>query len=416
MRKKVLLGAALLVRAAAQVTVVSGDTECRLGPKEELLYLGPRQGAGVVHGEVHTERDGLRIDAYYTGWDDTGVFTRDVLVTNTGRVPAPAPPSLGWALPAGDYELTYLHGGWGRERQLATEPIGPGGRAFIASRGRSTNGYSPWFALHDRRGGLRYLAQLAWSGNWEMRFEGSLRVEMGMRGTPLLAPGESLRLPAVAFTAGTGDLDDAANRCTATSAASSFPRTPTNDPLLVQFNSWYPFPGKMTVAEMKRSAEIAAEIGAEVFVLDAGWYNRRTGAANSATTRRTARPSPTASRNWPSRARARHEVRHLGGDREPGHRLARLRRAPRLVLLARKPWEAAASSNFARPEVRRGRTAWSIAWCATISLDWLKIDYNIDIGDRFDPRIPRAHRGVLWTTSPAITPGSTKCAPPGRGW
>jgi len=53
------------------------------------------------------------------------------------------------------------------------------------------------------------------------------------------------------------------------------PKVATNDPLLVQFNSWYPFPGKMTVDEMKRCADVAVELGAEVFVLDAGWYNQK---------------------------------------------------------------------------------------------------------------------------------------------
>ena len=31
----------------------------------------------------------------------------------------------------------------------------------------------------------------------------------------------------------------------------------------------------MTVAEMKQCAELAAKIGAEVYVLDAGWYNKK---------------------------------------------------------------------------------------------------------------------------------------------
>ena len=58
-----------------------------MGPKDELLYLGPRQGAKAWFTARSTaERDGLRIDAYYTGWADTGVFTREALVTNTGRL------------------------------------------------------------------------------------------------------------------------------------------------------------------------------------------------------------------------------------------------------------------------------------------------------------------------------------------
>jgi alpha-galactosidase len=55
----------------------------------------------------------------------------------------------------------------------------------------------------------------------------------------------------------------------------AFALNPANNSPLVQFNSWYPFPGKMTIAEMKRCAALAAKMGADVYVLDAGWYNKK---------------------------------------------------------------------------------------------------------------------------------------------
>ena len=78
-------------------------------------------------------------------------------------------------------------------------------------------------------------------------------------GGPLgLSPGESFALPAVAFTATAGDLDDGANQLHRYQRRYVVPRTQSNDPLLVQFNSWYPFPGKMQVDDMKRCADVAA--------------------------------------------------------------------------------------------------------------------------------------------------------------
>lgn len=181
-----MLGAALLARAAAQVTVVSGGLECRLGPGEELLYLGPLREAGVVHGEVHAGRGGLRTDAYYTGWADTGVFTRDALVTNTGRVPVPAPSPLAWALPAGDTKA---------------------------------------------------------------------------RTTRRLAPGESMRPPAVAFTVATAGFDEAAGRLRGYLRRFVIPRAAGGRPLLAvfTFRGRAPAPATVQIDGEWRAAVIEIE-------------------------------------------------------------------------------------------------------------------------------------------------------------
>ena len=327
--------------ATQRLTLDSGPTELRLQVREgavALEYLGPAGGpawpaavpegwstepprrqesAGVVEGRAFgldglrllehatSERHPgvaelqlvfehravpLRLDVRYATWGDSGVITRRVTLTNSGAEPlrVQSLPSLAWRLPAGEYELSYLHGGWGWERQLATEPLGAGQREFIQDRGRSTQGQAPWFCLRNATLGIRYAAQLAWSGNWQMSFERrpssrpvnqeDVRVELGMRfdfGGPLtLEPGRTFALPEVAFTASAGTLDDAANHLHRYQSEFVLPRSLANDPLLVQFNSWYPFPGKMTVGDMKRCADIAAGLGAEVFVLDAGWYNK----------------------------------------------------------------------------------------------------------------------------------------------
>lgn len=219
----------------------------------------------------------FEIAAHYTTWGTTGVITRRLVVQNKSSRPLRIKdlPSLAWELPPGKYDLTYLWGGWAHERQVANEQLGPGRRAFAMTRGRSTNGYSPWFCLHHQELGVRYLAQLAYSGNWHMYFEDypdgdsleveNLRVLLGMRfdfdGPLQLAPEESFSLPEVAFTATAGDMDDGANQLHRYQRQYVIPRTPAINPLLVQFNTWYPFPGEMNIQQMKRCADIAAPLG-----------------------------------------------------------------------------------------------------------------------------------------------------------
>ena len=115
----------------------------------------------------------IEIDVRYDAWGETGVFSREIRLANRGDRPLAITrlPSIGWELPAGDYTLRYLWGSWGQERQLATETLSAGARRFDQTRGRSTNGYVPWLSLRNRRLGVEYIAELAWSGNWWMQIE-----------------------------------------------------------------------------------------------------------------------------------------------------------------------------------------------------------------------------------------------------
>ena len=389
----------LLLALSQPVPEISGRVEGRPVRPQDLELVSQDTRQVWQHRRLP-----LLVEARDATWGETGVVTRQLMLTNTGSqaLRVNSFPSLTWSLPRGEYELSYLYGGWGRERQLATERLGAGRRAFVSNRGRSSNGYSPWFSLLNRQTGVRYAAQLAWSGNWEMSFERhpdrrpleqeTLRVELGMRfdgGHALsLAPGASFMLPQVAFTSLTGDLDDAANRLHRYQRQYVVPRTPANDPLLVQFNSWYPFPGKMTVAEMKRCADIAAGLGAEVFVLDAGWFNKKDWSRELGDWQVDPVAFPNGLEELAQYVRGKGmkfgiwvEIENLGVDSQT------FAQHPEWCLsLDRRPIENSRRYhlNFANPEVRRWARSALDRLVRGYRLEWLKIDYNIDIGEQFD--------------------------------
>ncbi len=357
----------------------------------------------------------LEIAVQYFTWGDTGVFTRQVTILNKGQNPLAVEslPSLGFELPAGAYDLSYLWGGWGHERQLATEELTAGEKSFTSARGRSTNGYSPWFCLHSKALETRYLAQLAYSGNWEMKFarrpgpralqEENLEVSLGMRpdfgGPLLLSPGESFAVPAVAFTATAGDLDDGANQLHRYQRRYVAPRTKANDPLLVQFNSWYPFPGKMLVDDMKRCADVAARLGAEVFVLDAGWFSGKNWGRELGDWTENRDEYPHGIQELSQYVRGKGmkfgmwvEIENLGVDSamfraHPDWCLS-YDGAPLLV-------DDRYHLNFAKPEVRQWARSVIDRLVSDDGIEWLKIDYNIDIGERFDPSPLAERRGHI---------------------
>jgi alpha-galactosidase len=347
----------------------------------------------------------LEIAVLYFTWGDTGVFTRQITVLNKGNKPLAVEslPSLAFELPAGPYDLSYLWGGWGHERQLATEDLSAGEKSFVSTRGRSSNGYSPWFCLHSKTFETRFLAQLAYSGNWEMRFtrqpgprplqEENLHVALGMRpdlGGPLeLSPGESFALPSVAFTATGGNLDDGANQLHRYQRRYVVPRTKSNDPLLVQFNSWYPFPGKMQVDDMKRCADVAARMGAEVFVLDAGWFSGKNWGRELGDWTANPEEYPHGIQELSQYVRSKGmkfgiwvEIENLGVDsamfRAHPDWCLTYNGSPLLV-------DDRYHLDFAKSEVRQWAHSVIDRLVKDYGIEWLKIDYNIDIGERFDP-------------------------------
>ena len=350
----------------------------------------------------------LEIEERYVAWGETGVITRELTMSNRGRAAIPVDLVPAWPLPGGGYTMRYLFGGWGQERQLATETVGAGVRRFDQVKGRSSKGYVPWLSLRNERAGVEYLAELAWSGNWRMQVERTpgendialdarpLAVQMGMRhdgDAPLhLAPGASFALPRIALTASAGDLDDAANQMHRYQRVYVSPPAPGNRPLLVQFNTWYPFGQDVDVERAKAAADVAAAIGAEAYVVDSGWYVDKDWVMELGDYEVSRRKFPRGLEELADHVRRRGMKFGLWVEIENVGRGSRLfRDHPEWCL----PYDGEPVINdrrcqldFAKPEVRRWARATVERLVTTYQLGWIKIDYNIDAGDRFDPSRP----------------------------
>jgi alpha-galactosidase len=349
----------------------------------------------------------LQVDVRYAAWGETGVFSREIRLTNRGgrALAVTQLPNIGWELPGGDYTLGYLWGGWGQERQLATETLAAGARRFEQTRGRSTNGYVPWLSLRNRTLGIEYIAELAWSGNWWMQVERRpgtgaaplgdqpVRVELGMHpdfGGPLtLLPVDTITLPRAVLTATNGDLDDAANQMHRYQRDYLIPRVRTNQPPLVQFNTWFPLGPKVDISNTIPAADAAAAIGAEVYVLDSGWYT----SGDWERTLGDYEPDP---HKFPRGLEELADHVHSKGMKfglwveieNAGTESRLFREHPEWCLpYGGKPWITAnrCQLDFANPAVRQWATATIDRLVSRYRLDWIKIDYNIDVGDRFDP-------------------------------
>jgi alpha-galactosidase len=163
-----------------------------------------------------------------------------------------------------------------REFASADEPLVIGSD----EGGRSSNRTLPLLMSTLEGGGFQegLFCGMEWSGAWYIRFEPGERSRSALRaGIQLnsirLAPGESIDLPSVHVGFFTGDFDEGTNAlrsylyehvCARYQGERVLPR--------VSYDHWFGIDNKLNIENMKREVDRAAELGVEVFVVDAAWF------------------------------------------------------------------------------------------------------------------------------------------------
>lgn len=273
--------------------------------------------------------------------------------------------------------------------QVRRQPLGA---VKLTSGLRSTWHEIAWFALDEDNGGDGLFVGLSYSGRWSAdarATEGGACLNLFSDGyaTPLQA-GQRWVSPTSFLGVYRGDLDDAAHVQHTYMRAAVMPPRPDDFPW-VQYNTWFAHLVDIDETILRREAELAAKLGAEVFVIDAGWWapSRRT-SDNFTTGLGVWQPS---AEKFPSGIRALSDfVRSLGMKFgiwvEPERVDLRQAATWRLDWLARHhdaiispPWPPDTVSGwlcFGHPDVQ----AWAIDWISRlvheVNADWLKWDSN----------------------------------------
>ena len=230
---------------------------------------------------------GLRLELLYTTFDDCDVITRSTRLINLGQEPVTVTRLLSNQIDflAQDYIFTSFTGTWAREFEITETPCGPGTVVSDSRTGTSSNRANPFVMLRkkgaDEDQGDCYGFHLLYSGD---HFEcadgnpyGKLRFLHGIQPegfTWLLEPGKDLTAPEAAMTCGWGLDDMSAN-------LHAFVREHVvrgwwkyrQRPVLV--NSWESFYFRFTQKDLLRLARQGRDLGAELFVLDDGWFGKR---------------------------------------------------------------------------------------------------------------------------------------------
>lgn len=195
-------------------------------------------------------------------------------------------------LPDKDYEMIDLAGVWARERHVRRHKLDYGIQSIYSMRGCSSYQFNPFLALArenaDEFQGQVYGFSLVYSGNFLAQTEvdnyDTARVLMGIHPNGFkwtLEKGESFQTPEMVMVyseAGLNGMSQTFHKLYRTRLARGTWRDKVR-PILI--NSWEAFYFDFDAPKLLGLADVAADLGMELFVLDDGWFGKRDDSTSS---------------------------------------------------------------------------------------------------------------------------------------
>ena len=237
---------------------------------------------------VLAEKGGaLRLELLYTTFDSCDVITRSARLVNLGRQPVTVLRLLSNQvdLLEQDYCMTTFNGSWAREFEPTVTPCGPGTVASGSRTGTSSSRANPFVMLCQQGAGEEHGAclgfHLLYSGDHFACASGNpygkLRFLHGIQPEGFawhLEAGGHFTAPEAAMTWGWG-LADMSRHLHAFIRGHILRGWWKDRPRPVLVNSWESFYFRFNQKDLLRLARQGRDLGAELFVLDDGWFGKR---------------------------------------------------------------------------------------------------------------------------------------------
>ncbi len=223
----------------------------------------------------------LKLTVYYTVYDDSDVISVVSRITNNSKksVKIKKLASLQLELWGSDYTFTTFDGSWGSERQKHETPLKCGLLINDSKTGSSSHYHNPFVTVKNGEG--VYAFNLVYSGNHKESIESDefnkTRVIVGMSDFAFewnLEPYESFTSPEAVMCYGRSD--DDISRYMHSFVSNHILNGKWKDkerPVLV--NNWEGTEFNFNREKIEGIIDAAKEVGAELFVLDDGWFGKR---------------------------------------------------------------------------------------------------------------------------------------------
>ena len=223
------------------------------------------------------------MDLRYKLYPDYDLMERSVVVTNQSEDPIQIEQihSAQFHIPYENLNFSNVHGHWGAEQQRFVQKVSYGKVVIENRRGISSHNHNPYFIL-DRdateTSGEVYFGALRLSGNFSGVVEqtpyGETLVQMGLNPHDCLLtlqPGESFTAPAILCGYSASGFETMSHNLHRF-ARENIMRGGLRP---VLYNSWEATEFHVNSRDQIKLAQKAAELGAELFVLDDGWFGER---------------------------------------------------------------------------------------------------------------------------------------------
>ena len=218
---------------------------------------------------------------YFTVYDDGDVITARTVLFNGAKKPIRIRRlmSLQLDLPGSGYTVHTFEGAWGRERAECTRVLRSGTFSIGSVNGASSANCNPFVYVENTRG--VYGTNLVYSGNHAEIFDcdgyGKTRILTGINDHMFdwtLAPGESFCAPeAVMCYAANADALQCSMHAFVNEHIVRGKWKKKERPVL--FNNWEGTYFDFNEEKLLGIARCARQAGAELFVLDDGWFGKR---------------------------------------------------------------------------------------------------------------------------------------------
>ena len=231
----------------------------------------------------------LRVTLHYRIHQQYDLLERWVSIENAGSavVTLERSFSAAWHVPAQrDYRLSHLVGRWFEETQIIREPLHRGTKVLESRRITTSHQHNPWFAVDSlaepalEESGELWFGVLAWSGNWKLTAEvsafGRTQLSIGINdwdSAIRLEPRETFITPPSIAGFSSHGFGGASRSLHSYVRDTVVPHGV--QPRKVLYNSWEATFFDVSETSQIALAEIAAQIGVELFVLDDGWFHGR---------------------------------------------------------------------------------------------------------------------------------------------
>ncbi|MFI7602347.1 alpha-galactosidase [Actinoplanes sp. NPDC049681] len=260
-----------------------GSADC------ELTVVDQRVDGDQLTVMLTDTRQPLAVDLHYRPVAGTDVIERWAVLHHTGdagiidlhRYDAGA-----WCVPPrDDYRISHVTGAWSAEGLVHRTALPVAETHFTSRRGVTGHHANPWVMVDDgtarEEHGEVWSMALAHSGSWRITASRSHAGRCAVLGGAghegvrhRLGPGEAFTTPVFAGLYTGGGFGAASRGWHAYQRGHVVPHASELRPVL--YNSWEATTFDVTQEGQLALARLAADLGAELFVVDDGWFGART--------------------------------------------------------------------------------------------------------------------------------------------